>query len=342
VNREVCLATGAVSAAAQNGIPSTAGYTGETCVAASDPTGKFTALIAQYGPIPLIRTAIVHPCDETSLRSAIHARALGFIEPVLVGPSLRIQALAASLSIDISALELVDVPHSHAAAERGVALAREGSVQALLKGSLRTEEFMSAVVDKVNGLRTGRRISHVFVMDVPAYPKLLLVSDAAVNLFPRLEEKCDIVKNAIELAHVLGTAVPKVAILSAVETVTSSLPATIDAAALCKMADRGQISGAVLDGPLALDNAISRASAATKGIRSPVAGDADILIAPDLEAGNILAKDLSFLAGACAAGIVLGARVPIMLSSRADDVPSHLASCAVAALFAKALRSGSA
>jgi phosphate acetyltransferase len=305
-------------------------------------SGKFAALIAARGPFAPVRTAIAHPCDETSLRCAISARTLGFIDPVLVGPSERILALAAALSIDISVLELVDAPNSHAAAERSVAMAREGEVQALQKGSLHTDEIMSAVLEKANGLRTERRMSHVFVMDVPAYPKLLLISDAAVNLFPTLEDKCWIVKNAVELARALGAARPNVAILSAVETVTSRLPATIDAAALCKMADRGQISGAVIEGPLALDNAISRASAAAKGIVSPVAGDADILIAPDLEAGNFLVKDLSFLAGACAAGIVLGARVPIVLSSRADDIASHLASCAVAALLAQAQRSAQA
>ncbi len=300
---------------------------------------KFTALAAAHGPFVPMRTAIVHPCDEISLRSALRAQALGFIEPVLVGPSARIHALAEAASIDISALELVDVPHSHAAAERGVAMVRERSVHALQKGSLHTDEIMGAVVDKVHGVRTERRISHVFVMDVPSYPKLLLISDAAVNLFPTLEDKCWIVRNAIDLTHALGEPRPKVAILSAVETVTSRLPSTIDAAALCKMADRGQIPGGVLDGPLALDSAISRASATAKGIVSTVAGDADILIAPDLEAGNFLAKDLSFLAGACAAGIALGARVPIMLSSRADDISSRLASCLVAALMARAQRS---
>jgi phosphotransacetylase len=310
----------------------------QTVESRHDLSSKFTALAAAHGPFVPMRTAIVHPCNELSLRSALRAQVLGFIEPVLVGPSARIHTLAEAASIDISALEFVDVPHSHAAAERGVAMVREGSVHALQKGSLHTDEIMGAVVDKANGLRTERRISHIFVMDVPTYPKLLLISDAAVNLFPTLEDKCWIVRNAIDLAHALGEPRPKVAILSAVETVTSRLPATIDAAALCKMADRGQIPGGILDGPLALDSAISGASAAAKGIVSTVAGEADILIAPGLEAGNFLAKDLSFLAGACAAGIVLGARVPIMLSSRADDISSRLASCLVAALFARAQR----
>jgi phosphate acetyltransferase len=297
---------------------------------------KYDALIRACAALPPLRTAVVHPCDEIALSAVQAAAAAKLILPVLVGPRSRIQALAASLRIELTGMQLVDVPHSHAAAEKAVAMVRAGEADALMKGSLHTDELMAEVVRRDTGLRTARRITHVFIMDVPTYPKVLFISDGAVNISPDLEDKADIVRNAIDLAHVLGITVPKVAILSAQETVSSKFQSTIDAAALCKMADRGQISGGLLDGPLALDNAISPEAAAVKHIRSPVAGEADILIAPDLEAGNLLAKELSFLANADAAGIVLGARVPIILTSRADSVRTHLASCAVALLLEQA------
>ena len=299
---------------------------------------KYDALIYACHALAPVRTAVAHPCEEAALRGAVDAAAAKLIRPILVGPEARIRALAASLGIDLADLQLIDVPHSHAAAAKAVAIVRAGEADALMKGSLHTDELMEEVVHKDTGIRTARRISHVFVMDVPTYPKPLFITDAAVNIFPTLEDKADIVCNAVELAQALRIAVPKVAILSAVETVTSKIPSTIDAAALCKMAERGQITGAVLDGPLAFDNAISREAASVKHIASPVAGDADILLVPDLEAGNMLAKVLTFLADADAAGIVLGARVPIILTSRADSVRSRLASCAVAALYAHARR----
>lgn len=302
---------------------------------------KYDALIRACQAFAPVRTAVVHPCDEISLAAAIAAADAKLIEPLLVGPEVRIRALAASLGLDLTGLRLVHVPHSHAAAEKAVALVHTAEVDVLMKGSLHTDELMAEVVRKDTGLRTGRRISHVFIMDVPTYAKPLFITDGAVNIFPGLEDKADIVQNAVHLAHALGTALPKVAILSALETVTSKLPSTIDAAALCKMAERGQITGAILDGPLAFDNAINRDAAVLKHITSAVAGDADILVVPDLEAGNLLAKELSFLANADAAGIVLGARVPIILTSRADSVRVHMASCAVAALYARA-RSGQA
>ncbi|HVW67688.1 MAG TPA: bifunctional enoyl-CoA hydratase/phosphate acetyltransferase [Steroidobacteraceae bacterium] len=294
----------------------------------------YTSLIHACRSLAPLRTAIVHPCDESSLEAAIAATRDGLIEPLLVGPRARIQELADRSGIDLTKVELIDALHSNAAAEQAVALARQGTVQALMKGSLHTDELMSEVVRHDKGIRTGRRISHVFIMDVPTYPKPLFITDAAVNLFPTLEEKVDIVQNAIDLAMALGLKRPKVAILSAVETITSRIPSTLDAAALCKMADRGQITGAALDGPLALDNAIDAAAAKTKHIRSEVAGDADILVVPSLEAGNMLVKELTFLANAEAAGIVLGAKVPIILTSRADSVRARLASCAVAVLYA--------
>ena len=297
---------------------------------------KYDALIARcrgFGPVP---TAVVHPCDQASLAAAVEAAQEGIIAPILVGPGAKIVRVAAEHGIPIAGFALEDVPHSHAAAERAVALARAGKVAALMKGSLHTDELMEAVVRKAGGIRTERRISHVFIMDVPTYHKPLFITDAAVNIIPTLDDKVDIVANAIELAHALGIATPKVAILSAVETVTSRIPSTLDAAALCKMAERGQITGGVLDGPLGFDNAISREAAATKGIVSPVAGDADILLVPDMEAGNMLAKELTFLANADAAGIVLGARVPIILTSRADNLRTRLASCAVAAIYSHA------
>ncbi len=299
---------------------------------------KYDALIYRCHALAPVRTVVAHPCDENSLAGAVEAAAAKIVKPVLVGPEARIRALAASLGLDLTGLRLVDVPHSHAAAAKAVEIVRAGEADALMKGSLHTDELMAEVVRKDTGIPTARRISHVFIMDVPTYPKPLFITDAAINIFPTLEDKVDIVQNAIELAQALGVALPKVAILSAVETVTSKIPSTIDAAALCKMAERGQIIGALLDGPLALDNAISREAALVKHINSAVAGDADILLVPDLEAGNMLAKELTFLANADAAGIVLGARVPIILTSRADTVRTRMASCAVAALYAHARR----
>jgi len=300
--------------------------------------GKYNALIYACNALAPVVTAVAHPCDEFSLAGAADAAAAKLIKPILVGPQARIGRLAAAHGIDITAFAAVDQPHSEASAAKAVELVRSGTADVLMKGSLHTDELMSAVLRKDIGLRTGRRVSHVFVMDVPSYHKPLLVTDAAVNLFPTLEDKVDIVQNAIDLAHVLRIATPKVAILSAVETITSKIPSTIDAAALCKMADRGQITGALLDGPLALDNAISREAAEAKNIVSEVAGDADILLVPDLEAGNMLAKELTFLAKADAAGIVLGARVPIILTSRADSVRTRMASCAIAAILVHARR----
>jgi len=272
------------------------------------------------------------------LSGAVEAFEHGLIVPFLVGPAASIKKIAASSGIDLGNIEIVDVPHSHAAAEKAVALVREGRAEILMKGSLHTDELMGAVVSREGGLRTGRRISHVFIMDVPTYHKALVITDGAINIAPTLEDKMDICQNAVDLAISLGLERPKVAILAAVETVTSKMPATIDAAALCKMAERGQIKGAILDGPMAFDNAISKEAAAMKGIQSPVAGDPDILLAPDLEAGNMLAKQLSFLANADSAGMVLGAKVPIILTSRADSVRSRIASCAVAVLVAHARR----
>jgi phosphotransacetylase len=274
----------------------------------------------------------------TALSAAVEAANKGLIIPILVGPRNKIEATAKAAGIDVSNLQIVDVPHSHAAAVKAVELLREARAEVLMKGSLHTDELMAAVVARDKGLRTARRISHVFVMDVPTYHKVLLVTDGAINIAPTLEDKVDICQNAIDLAISLGRERPKVAILAAVETVTSKMPATIDAAALCKMAERGQITGGILDGPLAFDNAISKQAAETKGIHSEVAGDPDILLAPDLEAGNILAKQLTFLANADSAGLVLGARVPIILTSRADSVRSRIASCAVAMQVAHARR----
>ena len=297
---------------------------------------KYEALIAHCRGLPAVPTAVVHPCDNTSLTAAVEAAEAGIIAPILVGPAAKIARVAAEHGISIAGLPLVDVPHSHAAAERAVGMVRAGEVAALMKGSLHTDELMAAVVHADGGIRTERRISHVLVMDVPTYHKPLFITDAAVNILPTLEDKVDIVANAIELAHALGIASPKVAILSAAETVTSRIPSTLDAAALCKMAERGQITGGILDGPLGFDNAISREAAAAKGIVSPVAGDADILLVPDLEAGNMLYKELMFLANADAAGVVLGARVPIILTSRADNLRTRPASCAVAAIYSHA------
>jgi phosphate acetyltransferase len=299
---------------------------------------KYDRLIAAARGIPAVPTAVSHPCDETSLKGAVDAAAAGMIAPILVGPERKIRDIAEKLGVDIGAFEIVDVPHSHAAAAKAVEFVRAGRAELIMKGSLHSDELLAEVTRRETGLRTERRISHVFVMDVPTYPKTLFVTDAAVNIFPDLDAKRDIVQNAIDLHIGLGLGTPKVAILSAVETVTPKIPSTIDAAALCKMADRGQIVGAELDGPLAFDNAISPEAARIKGIRSAVAGQAQILIVPDLEAGNMLAKNLIFLSNADAAGIVLGARVPIVLTSRADDVRTRMASCAIAALYAHSLR----
>ena len=301
---------------------------------------KYERLIAKAKGIPPVPTIVVHPCDQSSLQGVIEAAREELIVPILVGPKARIEAAAAENDLDISGLEIVDEPHSHAAATRGIDLLREARGEILMKGSLHSDELLGVVMRKDAGLRTERRISHVFAMDVVTYPKPLLITDAAVNIFPDLEAKHDIIQNAIDLAVALGVKTPRVAILSAVETVTPRIPSTIEAAALCKMAERGQITGGILDGPLALDNAISPDAARIKKIESPVAGQADILVTPDLEAGNMLAKNLTFLAGAYAAGIVLGARVPIVLTSRADSTQTRLASCAVAALYAEALRLG--
>jgi len=296
----------------------------------------FEAMMAEAAGMAPLPCAVVHPCDRDSLQGAVAAAQAGLIRPVLVGPPAKIQAAAAAAGADISDLELIPTEHSHEAADRAVALARAGAVGALMKGSLHTDELMAAVVAKDGGLRTARRTSHVFVMDVPAYDRLLLISDAAINIYPTLAEKADILQNAIDVARALGIIPPKVAILSAVETINPKLPTTLDAAALCKMADRGQITGAIVDGPLAFDNAISAEAAHAKGIASPVAGQADILLVPDLEAGNMLAKQLSYFAGARSAGIVMGARVPIMLTSRADHAATRLASAAVAVKVARA------
>jgi phosphotransacetylase len=299
---------------------------------------KYDQLIAAARGIPAIPAAVAHPCDETTLKGALDAADAGMIVPVLVGPERKIRDVADKLRVDIKSHEIVDVPHSHAAAAKAVEFVRSGRVELIMKGSLHTDELLGEVTRRETGLRTERRISHVFVMDVPTYAKTLFITDAAVNIVPDLEAKRDIVQNAVDLHIGLGLGPPKVAILSAVETVTPKIPSTIDAAALCKMADRGQIVGAELDGPLAFDNAISPEAARIKGIRSEVAGQAQILIVPDLEAGNMLAKNLTFLSNADAAGIVLGARVPIVLTSRADDVRTRMASCAVAALYAHSLR----
>jgi phosphate acetyltransferase len=301
-------------------------------------TGKYEQALTKTRHLDPIPTAVAHPCDETSLAGAFEAMANRLIIPILVGPEKKIRDVAQQHGIDLGNTRIVDAAHSHASAAKAVELVRLGEAELLMKGSLHSDELLGAVVARDTGLRTARRISHVFIMDVPTYHKVLLVTDAAINIAPTLEDKVDICQNAIDLAIALGNHMPKVAVLAAVETVTSKMPATIDAAALCKMAERGQITGALVDGPLAFDNAISKDAARIKGIRSEVAGDPDILLVPDLEAGNILAKQLTFLANADSAGIVLGARVPIILTSRADSVRSRSASCAVAMLAAHARR----
>jgi phosphate acetyltransferase len=299
---------------------------------------KYRLLFAAARLLPPVTTAVAHPCDDVSLSGAVEARRLGLIAPILVGPPARIRAVAARYNIDISDIPLVASEHSHDSAAKAVALVREGKAEALMKGSLHTDELMAAVVAREGGIRTARRISHCFVMDVPGHHDPLIITDAAVNIAPTLEDKVHIVQNAIDLAHAMDLPEVRVAILSAMEMVNPQIPSTVEAAALCKMADRGQITGALLDGPLALDNAISRDAAAVKGIHSRVAGHANVLVVPNLEAGNMLAKSLSFLAGADSAGIVLGARVPIILTSRADSLMARLASCAIAALLAEAKR----
>lgn len=303
---------------------------------------KYEQLIARARREPPVTTAVAHPCDAVSLRSVLAARDLGLIAPILVAPPAKLHAVARAAGVDLAGVPRVEALHSHDAADRAVALVREGRAQAIMKGSLHTDELMAAVVARDTGIRTARRVSHCFVMDVPGHAEALIITDAAVNILPTLEDKVDIVQNAIDLALALGGEEPRVAILSAMETVNPKVPSTIEAAALCKMADRGQITGGVLDGPLALDNAISEEAAAAKGIVSKVAGRANVLVTPDLESGNMLAKSLSFLAGADAAGIVMGARVPIILTSRADSMHARLASCAVAALVAAARRADAA
>lgn len=298
----------------------------------ADKNLRYDQLLAAAKALPKIRMGVVHPCSREALEGALDAARLGLIEALLIGPEAKIRSLASACGLALEGVSIVDVPHSHAAAAKAVELARSGEVAALMKGSLHTDELLSAVVNTQFGLRTERRISHVYVLDVPLYPKPLLITDAAINVSPDFDAKVDIVQNAIDLAHALGMALPKVAILSAVETVTPKLRSSMDAAALSKMAERGQITGGLVDGPLAFDNAVSLAAAKTKGIQSDVAGDADILVVPDLESGNMLAKQLEYLGGAQAAGVVMGARVPIVLTSRADSAHSRIASCAIALL----------
>jgi phosphotransacetylase len=303
-------------------------------------TGKYERLLARCKSLEPIPTAVAYPCEETALAGALEAGEKGLSRPILVGPVAQIEAVARKAKLDLQGAQIVNVPDAHAAARKAVDLVRQGEAELLMKGSLHTDELLAAVVARETGLRTGRRISHVFIMDVPTYHKVLVITDAAINIAPALEDKVDIVQNAIDLCVSFGVEKPKVAMLAAVETVNSKMQATLDAAALCKMAERGQITGGLLDGPLAFDNAISKEAARTKKITSEVAGDPDILLAPDLESGNILAKQLTFLANADSAGLVLGAKVPIILTSRADSVRSRIASCAVATLAAHARRQG--
>jgi phosphate acetyltransferase len=305
---------------------------------ATTGTGKYEALLERCSGLDPVPTAVAHPCEETALAGAVEAGKLGLIQPILVGPVDKIHSVARSGGIDLGQLRIVDAPHSHGSAAKAVELVRQGEAEVLMKGSLHSDELLAAVVARESGMRTGRRISHVFIMDVPTYHKVLVVTDAAINITPSLEDKADICQNAIDLAISLGVEKPKVAILAAVETINSKMPSTLDAAALCKMAERGQIKGGVLDGPLAFDNAISKDAARIKGIISEVAGDPDILLVPNLEAGNILAKQLSFLANADSAGLVLGARVPVILTSRSDTVRARIASCGVAMIAAHARR----
>ena len=303
-----------------------------------DKHERYTHLLERVKGLEPIPTAVAHPCDEESLKGPVMAFQAGIIEPILVGPENKIRAVAEEFGIDLRGIRLVNAAHSHDAAALAVSLVRTGDAEALMKGSLHTDELMGEVVARANGLRTSRRISHVFVMDVPTYHRPLLITDAAINIAPTLEEKADIIRNAIDLAHVIGIPEPKVAILSAVETINPKIQSTLDAAALCKMADRGQIKGGLLDGPLAFDNAVSIVAAKTKGIKSAVAGHAEILVVPDLESGNMVAKQLEYLANALTAGIVLGTKVPIVLTSRADSAETRTASCVIAALIAHANR----
>jgi phosphate acetyltransferase len=302
------------------------------------PPAKYKKLIAAAKKVQPATTIVVHPCDESSLSGVIEASMAGIIKPILVGPQKKIQETAAKYDLDIKGMEIVDAPHSEAAAAKAVEMIHAGKGEMLMKGSLHTDELMRSVTAKVGGLRTDRRISHVFIMDVPGHADTLFITDAAINIFPDLDTKRDIIQNAVDLFNQVGLGTPKVAILSAVETVTTKIPSTIEAAALCKMADRGQITGAIIDGPLAFDNAIDKEAARIKGIKSPVAGQAQILVVPDLESGNMLAKNLIFLARADSAGLVLGARVPIILTSRADSLRARMASCAIAVLYADARR----
>ena len=303
-----------------------------------DKSERYAHLLSRVKGLPPVPTAVAHPCDRESLKGPVMAAQAGIIEPILVGPEGKIRALAEENAIDLNGIRIVNTLHSHDAAAMAVSLVRSGDAEALMKGSLHTDELMAAVVSRASGLRTNRRISHVFLMDVPTYPRPLLITDAAINIAPTLEEKADIIQNAIDLAHVIGIPEPKVAILSAVETINPKIQSTLDAAALCKMADRGQIKGGLLDGPLAFDNAVSLLAARTKGIKSAVAGYAEILVVPDLESGNMLAKQLEYLANALTAGIVLGTRAPIVLTSRADSAETRTASCVIAALMAHAKR----
>jgi len=302
-------------------------------------TGKYDSLLERCKSIDPVPTAVAHPCEESALAGAMEAGERGLIVPILVGPGAKIREIAAKAGVNLGTTRIVEAAHSHESAKKAVEIVRLGEAELLMKGSLHSDELLSAVISKDSGMRTGRRISHVFIMDVPTYHKVLIVTDAAINIAPTLEDKADICQNAVDMAIALGLKKPKVAILAAVETINSKMQATLDAAALCKMADRGQIRGAILDGPLAFDNAIDAEAARIKGIHSEVAGDPDILLVPDLEAGNMLAKQLTFLANADSAGLVLGARVPIILTSRADSAKARLASCAVASLAADAARS---
>jgi phosphate acetyltransferase len=319
-----------------------AGVIAATHLFTSPPTSKYERLIERAKKVQKVSTIVAHPCDESSLRGPVDAAEAGIIDPILVGPSAKIAEVARKHGIDISRYEIVDVPHSEAAAAKAVMLIHEGKGDLLMKGSLHTDELMREVTSSKTGLRTARRISHVFIIDVPTHPETLFITDAAINILPDLDVKRDIIQNAIDLFTHVGLGTPRVAILSAVETVTSKIPSTIEAAALCKMADRGQITGGILEGPLAFDNAIDIEAARIKGIKSEVAGRAQILVVPDLEAGNMLAKNLVFITKADAAGLVLGARVPIILTSRADSVRSRMASCAAAVLYADARRRAAA
>jgi phosphate acetyltransferase len=306
------------------------------------PRERYDRLVRDAQRLPPVITAIVHPCDQISIEGVVEAAKLGLIAPILVGPPGRIRDAAQQAEVDLSSFPIEASAHSHDSAARAVELVRQGKAEALMKGSLHTDELMGAVVARETGIRTARRISHCFIMDVPGHKDPLIITDAAINIAPSLADKVDIVQNAIDLGHALGFPEVRVAIMSAMETVNPAVPSTVEAAALCKMAERGQITGGMLDGPLALDNAINKDAAAIKHIVSPVAGRANVLVVPDLEAGNMLAKSLSFLASAAAAGIVLGARVPIMLTSRADTIITRLASCAVASLVAEARRRNAA